>query len=305
MRGIERILFFGTPCSFADRVLDALIDHGYTITAQATPGNRQATQPVQFHRAERNAGTGTRLPMAAATGDQHAPGATYDRLQINDHNHDTAVRTLAAYEADLVVVCCYPRRIPPNLIETARLGGVNVHPSLLPQYRGPLPLFWVFRNGETATGVTVHQVDGSLDTGPILRQSQIDVPVGTPGDELWDHSAKVGAELLTDSIPAIARGEDVPIPQDTRSASYYSRPTERDLIVDQKDWDARRVYHFCRGVLPFGYAPLIRQGRFLRRVNGIDGYVDDLERRGPVQAAWEWVTFRVGAVRACLGPPIF
>lgn len=302
MTGVESILFFGTPCGFANKVMSRLVDQGYTVAAQIIPGDPNAPRPLHAQRQASNIGTGNRLPMATGGSRESVPLGPYGRIQINDHRHESVVRTLAEIEADLAVVCCYPRKIPLELIRAARLGGVNVHPSLLPDYRGPDPLFWVFRNGETRTGVSVHTVDGTLDSGPLLAQRAIEVPVGARGDAIWSESASVGADLLLESIQALETGRAQEVSQDESAARYYTWPTGSDLVIVPEEWDAWRVFHFCRGVVPLGHTPMIARGTVLRRVLSAERYVESNVEREHSGPDTEWIACRRGSVEVRMGP---
>jgi methionyl-tRNA formyltransferase len=114
---------------------------------------------------------------------------------------------LRAYEADLAICTGFPWLIPAEAIATPRLGIVNGHPSLLPRYRGPFPVAWAVRNGESEIGLTYHLMDAAFDTGPVLAHA----PVPLDGDDTWeDLQQKLGAlapQLLTEVFERLARGD--------------------------------------------------------------------------------------------------
>jgi methionyl-tRNA formyltransferase len=114
---------------------------------------------------------------------------------------------LRAYEADLAICTGFPWLIPAEAIEAPRLGIVNGHPSLLPRYRGPFPVAWAVRNGESEIGLTYHLMDVAFDTGPVLAQAT--VPLG--GDDTWESLqaklADLTPQLLTEVFGRLARGD--------------------------------------------------------------------------------------------------
>jgi methionyl-tRNA formyltransferase len=262
------ILFFGTHCDFADTVLSALVSEGHTIVARVVPGWSGARRPFEISAPRRSAGTGRFLPIAGKSGQSEAPASIghYPTIAVNQHANSETASALSNLGAQISVVCCYPRKLPMALVNAATSGGINVHPSLLPAYRGPDPLFWVYRNGESETGVTIHLVEPTLDSGPILMQSRIEVPVGFPGDSLWRRSAETSARLLAHLLSTDQVSFDSGQKQGDGDSSYYSWPQEADLLIDPTEWEAWRVYHFCRGVIPLGFLPRLTEGNFIRPI---------------------------------------
>src|SRR4051812_15941473 len=88
---------------------------------------------------------------------------------------DRLVPMLRELELDLIFVTGFPWRLPTELLALPRLGAINTHPTVLPRYRGPNPLFWMMMNGETEAGMTIHRMDGDFDTGPILAQATMPI----------------------------------------------------------------------------------------------------------------------------------
>ena len=111
---------------------------------------------------------------------------------------------LATIAPDLVVVACFPWRLPEWLLALPRHGCLNVHPSLLPDGRGPDPVFWAFRWGLRETGVTIHRVDAGFDTGPIVAQRRLAIPPDATIPSLERDLAEAGAALLLDALPGLS-----------------------------------------------------------------------------------------------------
>src|SRR5260370_21193246 len=205
---------FGMSGHFARVRLEALLAAGHNMALWVLPALSPAdgTRPAYTRLAPRAAAVGRRtLPLAGA----QAPAATTlavaaeHGIPVIEAARLRAPETLAAVaasEPDAICVACFPRRLPAELLRLTRLGCLNVHPSLLPANRGPDPLFWTFRQGDDATGVTVHLMDAGLDSGPILLRRRIAVAEGTSEAELEFARAVVGGELLVRALAALTEG---------------------------------------------------------------------------------------------------
>ena len=158
--------------------------------------------------------------------------------------------TLAALDPDLICVSCFSQRFPRALLDLPRYGCLNLHPSLLPDFRGPAPLFWTFRQGQTNTGVTVHFMDEGLDTGNVALQASLTLPDGISGAAAEQLCAVRGGKLLAEATQALARGELTPRPQ-LAGGSTYSWPAATDFRLDRR-WPARRAFNFMRGTAEWG-----------------------------------------------------
>jgi methionyl-tRNA formyltransferase len=166
-----------------------------------------------------------------------------------------ALEPLRALRADLFAVASYGKIVPRPILELPRLGALNVHPSLLPLYRGATPLQAQLRDGVTTGGVSVILMDAGMDTGDIvLQQSSPIGPAETYG-ELHDRFARLGAELLARACAHAAAGELEPRSQATLAdpaaiAATLTRPLQKgDLELDWR-WDAARIVNFVRSLAP-------------------------------------------------------
>jgi methionyl-tRNA formyltransferase len=177
-------------------------------------------------------------------------------LPLPSVQDDRLAESIAALRLDLLCVAHFPWRIPDRLIASARLGGVNLHPSLLPRHRGPLPLCWVYHGDDRETGVTVHHLTKEMDAGNIVAQRAFPLPRGYPVDRLNADNARVGAEVLQEAMRALAAGAATGRPQDHTRATRapFVRPGQR--LVEFDTWDAERVWHFLAGVWPRFIEPL-------------------------------------------------
>lgn len=127
---------------------------------------------------------------------------------------EDAVSVLTAWRPDIIVGAYYARLFPPELLEVARLGGINVHPGKFPRYRGPMPTPWYILNGEKTFGMGIFQIDGGVDTGPVFVQREYPIPDDDTGYELLRRTMKAAAELYMESFDLILSGELVAKPQE-------------------------------------------------------------------------------------------
>ena len=179
------IAFFGRRCALSQIPLARLVASGATVKAAFVPS------PVEFGPALRRHSTRELIPLGVER--LHHAVDTIDRIATrNSIALYSARRPLAgelesvlrAIDPDLIVVSCFPWRLPGQVRRLATCGAINLHPSLLPRFRGPDPLFWAFQTGTKDWGVTVHRMDDAFDAGPILGQRRFDIPDGIAGDNL-------------------------------------------------------------------------------------------------------------------------
>ena len=146
-----------------------------------------------------------------------------------------ALSQLQIISPDIIVVAAYAQIIPPAILELPRYGCLNIHPSLLPVYRGASPLHSVILNNDQATGVTIMKMDERLDTGPILAQEKITVSPEATTAELSKTLAELGAKLLTRTIKDWLAGRLEPRAQDNASASYAPQVTKANGLLNWSD----------------------------------------------------------------------
>ena len=156
---------------------------------------------------------------------------------------------LAALRPDLLVVVAYGQILPQALLDLPRFGGVNVHASLLPKYRGAAPIQWAILNDEAETGVTIMQMAAGLDTGDILSRRAIPIFPGDNSATLHERLAVLGAELLAPTILEYTSGGIIPQPQVESAASYARKITKEDSRLDWTQ-PARTLWNQVRAFTP-------------------------------------------------------
>ncbi|CAG0934459.1 methionyl-tRNA formyltransferase [Thermoflexales bacterium] len=241
-----RVIFFGTLCAFSTSPLRLLIEAGHEIRAVVIPARRTSgDRPLVPHSPAPPAS----IPMADATTPLSIVSlAREHRLPVYQIQRLADAETLDALtqlHADIACVACFSKRIPAALLTVPRWGFLNIHPSLLPHYRGPYPLFWMFQQGERRFGVTIHFMDEQLDTGDISAQAEVDLPDGLPGEEADNTLSQYGAELLRDVLSQLETGRLTRRAQPP-GGSYFSAPQTSDFVIDPT-WSAQRAFNFMRG----------------------------------------------------------
>jgi methionyl-tRNA formyltransferase len=244
------VIFFGTTGAFSAPPLMALLRAGYDVRAVILSA-LDHTQPIRRVPVTKATPRGRSLPLLATHGDQNIVALATKRdipvWEVGDLRASKTLEMLAGYAPDALCVACFARKLPASLFGLPRLGALNVHPSLLPDNRGPDPLFWAFWRGDEVTGVTIHLMDERFDTGPILAQQGEPVPDSITEAALEARLATLGGELLVQSLDALADGSARPRPQDEAQATSFPWPSSEDYIVTP-NWSARRAYRFLTGV---------------------------------------------------------
>lgn len=239
-----RVAFFGTP-EFAVPTLQALIASRHEVVAVVSQPDRPKG------RGQKLQPTPTRIAGDAAG----VPVLQPERIRTDDF-----LRQVAALQLDLGVVAAYGKILPDALLALPRLGMINVHASLLPEYRGAAPVHRAVIDGRTETGVTIMRVVQALDAGPMLARATS--PIG-PDDTSVDVEralAALGAPLLLECVDALAAGTAVETPQDESRATYAPKILKSEGIVD---WSlpARRLHDLVRGLQPWPLVSAWLDGR--------------------------------------------
>ncbi len=168
-------------------------------------------------------------------------------LEVDRLGHPDILSALRDLQPDLICVACFPHLLPRQLLQLPQYGALNIHPSLLPAYRGPAPLFWIFHDGIEHAGVTVHLIDKRMDSGPIVEQTPIALPDGIGYADAERICANAGARLLLAAVRATVAGTRCSRPQGGEAGRYAALPGREDYLITA-DWAARRAFNFARGL---------------------------------------------------------
>jgi methionyl-tRNA formyltransferase len=229
-----RVVFMGTP-EFAVPALKALVLNQYEVVAVYT-------QP------ERPAGRG-RAPGLPPVKNA-ALEAGLEIVQPRSLKDAEEVAKLAAYRPDVIVVAAYGKLLPPPVLDTPQHGCLNIHPSLLPKYRGASPVAAAILAGDAHTGVSIMLLDHGLDTGPVLSREKVEILPGDTTGTLTGRLAEVAARMLPGVLEGWVRGEITPGPQDKAQASYTRPLTKEDGEIDWRQ-PAVEIWRRVRAFQPW------------------------------------------------------
>jgi methionyl-tRNA formyltransferase len=241
-----RVVFLGTP-AFAVPTLDRLVEAGHRVLAVLTQPDR-----ARGRRQE------TAAPPVKEAALRH--GLTV--YQPERVRRPEAVEYLRGLAPDAMVVVGYGQIIPQSVIDIAPLGILNVHASLLPQYRGAAPVQWAIANGETRSGVTIMRIDAGLDTGDILRVAGIAIGPEENAIDVGQRLSALGAGLLVETLADWAAASIQPVPQDSSQATLAPILRKEDGSID---WSqaAAAIHNRVRGFQPWPGAYTTFRGQTL------------------------------------------
>ncbi len=263
-----RVVFLGTP-AFSVPVLAALLDAGHEV-------------PGVFTQPDRPAGRGQR--PAAPPVKQFAQERGLTVYQPASLRRDAPARQqLAALAPDVIIVAAYGLLVPPEVLGLPPLGCLNVHPSLLPRYRGASPVAAAILNGDPVTGVTIMKLDEGMDTGPIIAQRETPIGPDETADVLTARLFQMGADLLLEVLPRWGRGELEARPQDEARATVTRRLEREDGRID---WDqpADRIARQVRAYHPWPGTFTYWRGKLLKVLPPVRADMDIAAAPGQVVA---------------------
>lgn len=232
-----RILFMGTP-DFAVFSLRALVEAGEDVAAVVTqtdkPKNRGYTltpPPVKVYALEKN------IPV----------------YQPKTLKSEDFAALLSEIDPEMIVVAAYGKILPPNVIDYPRYGCVNVHGSLLPEYRGAAPMQRAIIDGKKQTGITIIYMDAGIDTGDMILKKSIDILPDDNFEDIHDKLGNLGALSLIEALRMIKDGTAKREKQDGTFATYAKKIEKEDCVIDFHK-DALELHNLIRGLSPFPLA---------------------------------------------------
>jgi len=260
-----RILFMGTP-EFAVPTLEGLIENGYSVIAVVTQPDRP-----------RGRGRKSEPPPVKSVAEKRGiPVLQPER--VRDEEFLQVFRRLAP---ELVVLVAFGQILPGEIIDFPAMGCINVHPSLLPLYRGAAPINWALIRGEVRTGVTIIRMDRGVDSGDILLQEETPIEPGENYDSLHDRLARQGARLLLKAVEDIVAGKVVGRPQDHSRATYAPRLKKEEGHLR---WDAgvEEILNRIRGLSSSPGAYAFLKGKQLKIFAAVAERADVSEAPGTI-----------------------
>ncbi|WP_318459935.1 methionyl-tRNA formyltransferase [Photobacterium leiognathi] len=229
-----RIVFAGTP-DFAARHLAALLSSQHDVVAVYTQPDRPAGRGKKL----------TASPVKAIALEHDIP--VYQPVSLRN---EEAQQELAAIDADIMVVVAYGLLLPQEVLDTPRLGCINVHGSILPRWRGAAPIQRSIWAGDTETGVTIMQMDIGLDTGDMLKVATLPIEATDTSATMYEKLADLGPDALIGCLSDIADGTAVAVKQDDEQANYAKKLSKEEALID---WtmDAAAIERCVRAFNPW------------------------------------------------------
>ena len=234
MKRLNRIVFMGTP-DFAVASLKAIVEAGYNVVGVITAPDKPAGRGQQLKKSEVK---------------EYAESQKLNILQPTNLKNEDFLKELKALEADLQVVVAF-RMLPELVWNMPPLGSINLHGSLLPNYRGAAPIHWAVINGEKKTGVSTFFLKHQIDTGNIIEQASLPIGENDTTGEVYYALMNLGAKLLLKTLHAVDENRYVEVPQDlSKEAKHAPKIFKEDCEID---WNksAQDIHNKVRGMNPF------------------------------------------------------
>lgn len=251
-----RIVFFGTP-AFALPSLTALLQAGEEVIAVVSQPDKKGGRGHFF----------TPPPVK-----KYALEKGIHVLQPKNINDSIFINKLSALKPEVIVVVAYGKILRAPILTLPPYGCINVHASLLPNYRGAAPIQWAIINGEDKTGITTMLMDEGLDTGDILLQEEIEIYDEDTTETLGKRLAELSAPLLIKTLQGIVKGKVSPIPQ-TGTPTLAPPLKKEDGLID---WSktAKALHNFIRGMYPWpcAYCYLNRERIKIIKAKFLNGF---------------------------------
>ena len=229
-----KIVFMGTP-DFARDSLSAIYDAGHEIPAVVTVPDKPKGRGMKL------------IPCEVKEYAVEKNIKVYQPEKLRENKE--IVDILKDINPDVICVVAYGKIIPKEILEIPKYGCVNVHPSLLPQYRGSAPMQWAILNGDKETGVTTMYLDEGMDSGDIILQTKTPIDKDETSGELWDRLSKIGAELLVETLEKI---ENKTAPRIKQPKEFTLAPMleKSQAKIDWESKTAQEIKNLVRGLNP-------------------------------------------------------
>jgi methionyl-tRNA formyltransferase len=278
-----RVAFAGTP-EFARAALEALHAAGFDIALVLTQPDRPAGRGMKLQAS----------PVKQFALDHHIPVAQPRSLRLDGkypEDAQAAREALEAARADVLVVAAYGLILPRWVLETPRLGCLNIHASVLPRWRGAAPIHRAIEAGDELTGITIMQMDEGLDTGDMLLVERERIRSDDRTSTLHDRLAELGGRLIVQALELAARGGLQRTPQPAEGITYAHKIEKSEAAIDWRE-PAEVVERRVRAFDPFPGASFSLDGethklwaaQWVSDVQGSAGQVMSVSPEGPVVA---------------------
>ena len=251
-----KIIFMGTP-DFAAASLEALIASRHEIQAVVTQPDKPKGRKGEL----------TPSPVKVIA--KREGIKVYQPLKVRDEEF---VKTLRAYNPDVMVVVAFGQIIPLSILKMPKYGCVNIHGSLLPKYRGAAPIQWAVLDGEKETGITTILMDEGIDTGDILLKKTIKIDAEETSGSLFDKLMALGAKTILETLDELEKGNLTPTKQG-ESPTAYAKMLNKAMGLIDFTRSAKELDCFVRGMNPWPSAYTLLAGKTLKlwKVRAVGG----------------------------------
>lgn len=230
-----KILFMGTP-DFAAGILEAIVkSDDHEVVAVVTQPDRPK---------------GRSKELIACPVKEYALSQGINVLSPVKIKQSEEVEKLRAIDADIYVVAAFGQILSKEILDIPKYGCINVHASLLPEYRGAAPIQWSIADGKKFTGVTIQQMNEGVDTGDIITSVTTQISPDETGESLFNKLMHAGADLIVSTLDLIAKGETVHTPQDETKATYAKILKKEMGLIDYTK-TAQEIERLCRAFTPW------------------------------------------------------
>jgi methionyl-tRNA formyltransferase len=247
-----RIVFMGTP-EFSAPALEYLVKSEYRVVVVYTQPDRQT-------------GRGQTLEQSPVK--KLALKHSLEVFQPVKLRNSEEMQRLAALEPDLILVSAFGQILPQSILDIPRFGCLNVHPSLLPKYRGATPIPSAILGGDKETGVTIMLMDTGMDTGPIVSQIIVGIEPQDTTESLSNRLAQAGVRLLAETLPLWFDRSLKPQPQDGNKATYTAPITKEDGVINWQ-MTAEEISRRVRAFYPWPGCYTWWQGKLLKILEAV------------------------------------
>lgn len=242
-----KILFMGTP-DFAAEILDAVAKTDHEIVGAISQPDKPKGRGHKF------------VPTDVKVKAEELGIEVYQPQTLKG---ESFLDTLNDLSPDMIIVAAYGKILPEYIINYPRYGCINVHASILPKYRGAAPIQWSIINGDAVTGVSIMRMDKGLDTGDIIAVSETEIGEYETAGELFDRLARIGAELMVETLDVIESGKAIYTPQKDNESTYAEKITKETAVIDWTK-DCAAVSKLVCGMSPFPGAVTTYKGEVLK-----------------------------------------
>ncbi len=243
-----KIVFMGTP-DFAEESLKAIYEANYEIIGVVTNPDRPK---------------GRGMKMVASPVKEFAIKKDLKIFQPQKvRNNEEFINEIKALNPDVICVVAYGKILPKEILEIPKLGCINVHASLLPQYRGAAPIQWAVLNGDKTTGITTMYMDEGMDTGDMILKEKVTIGEDETTGELWDRLSKLGGELLVKTLKDIENGTATR----TKQEGEFSMAPMLNKEMAKINWEeqtAEQIKNLVRGLNPIMGAYTFLNGKKIK-----------------------------------------